>query len=127
LGRARNIEEILSVEAKISELQNDLEGTGRELRNLANRVDYAVVDLNIQGPVASSPYRGPTAGERFRELFSGFGGFLSVLAVILSGIVIYGIPVLLLLILLFWLLFGKIGLLKKLLRAAAGKKTNIQQ
>jgi hypothetical protein len=122
LGRARNIEEILSVEARIADLQNDLEGTGRELRNLANRVDYAVVDLNIQGPVASSPYRsGPTAGERFKELFSGFGSFLSVLAVILSGIVIYGAPILLILVLLFWLLFGRIGLLKKLFGMAAGK------
>jgi hypothetical protein len=121
LGRARNIEEILSVEAKIAELQNDLEGTGRELRNLAGRVDYASVDLNIQGPVASTPYRGPTLVERFKELFNGFGGFLSVLAVILSGIVIYGVPILLLLVLLFWLLFGKIGLLKNLFGVAAGK------
>jgi len=122
LGKAKNIEEILSVEAKIAELQNELDGTGKELRNLAGRVDYAVIELTILGPVASSPYRGPTLGERIRELFRDFGDFLSVLAVVLVGIVIYGVPVLLLLVLFFWILFGKVGLLKKLLLAAAGKK-----
>jgi hypothetical protein len=43
--------------------------------------------------------------------------------VVLVGIVIYGIPVILGAALLFWLLFGRIGLLKKLWRLAAGKNT----
>jgi hypothetical protein len=40
----------------------------------------------------------------------------------LLGIVIYGTPSVLLTILLYWLLLGKIGLLKKLWRLAGGKK-----
>jgi hypothetical protein len=72
--------------------------------------------------VASTPYRGPTLAERIKELFRGFGGFLSGLALALVGIVIYGIPILLLVFFFFWILFGKIGLLKKLWKAAAGKK-----
>ena len=122
LGKAKNIEEILSVETRIAELQSEIEGTGKELRNLANRVDFATIEVSILGPVASIPYRGPTLGERIRELFKDFGNFLSGLAVVLVGIVIYGIPILLLLIFFFWILFGKIGLLKKLWKAAAGKK-----
>jgi len=122
LGKAKTIEEILSVERRISELQYEIEGTGKELRNLADRVDYATIELTVLGPVASSPYGGPTLGERFRELFSGFGSFLSMLAIILVGIVIFGIPILLLLVFFFWLLFGKIGLLKKLWHKAAGGK-----
>jgi hypothetical protein len=122
LGKAKNIEEILSVERYIAELQNEIDGTGNELRNLANRVDYATIDLTILGPVASTPYRGPMLAERIKELFKGFGGFLSGLAVTLVGIVIYGIPILLLLFLFYWILFGKIGLLKKLWKAVAGKK-----
>jgi len=121
LGKAKNIEEILSVEARIAELQNEIEGTGKELRNLAGRVDFSVIELAVLGPVSSTPYRGPTLGERIRELFRDFGEFLSVLAVVLVGIVVYGIPILLLLVLFYWLLFGKIGLLKKLMLAAAGK------
>ena len=124
LGRARNIEEILSVEARISELQYDIEGTGIQLRNLANRIDYATIDLALLGPAASTPNRGLTFGERIKELFGGFGGFLSTVAVAIVGIVIYGIPVLLLLALLFLVLFGRIGLAKKLWQMVMGKKIN---
>jgi hypothetical protein len=116
LGKANSIEEILSVEKRISELQYDIEGTGIQLRNLANRVDYATVDLQLLGPVTSASYRGLTFGERVKQLFGGFGGFLSTVGMVLIGIVIYGIPILLILGLLFLLLFGKIGIFKKLWR-----------
>jgi len=114
LGKAKTIEEILAVEARISELQYDIEGTGVQLRNLANRVDYATIDLTLFGPVTSMPQRNVTFGERIKELFGSFGGFLASVAVVIMGIVIYGIPVLLLVVFFFWLLFGRIGLLKKL-------------
>lgn len=122
LGKAKNIEEILSVEARIAELQYDIEGTGIELRNLANRVEYATIDVSIFGPVAADSSRNLTFSERIKSLFGNFGGFLSSAAVVILGLVIYGIPVLLILGLLFWLLFGRIGLLKKLWRIVAGKK-----
>lgn len=114
LGRARNIEEILSVEARIAELQYDIEGTGIQLRNLANQVDYSIIELSVHGPAEVSPYQEMTLGERIKKLFTGFGSFLAAAAVTIIGVIIYGIPILLLLGLLFWLLFGKIGLLKKL-------------
>jgi len=120
LGKAKTIDEILSVEKRIAELQYEIEGTGKELRNLANRVDYATIDLSVLGPIASSPYRGPTLAERLKELFGSFGNFLSIMVTIIIGIVIFGIPIMLLLVFFFWLLFGKIGLLKKLWRTAAG-------
>jgi hypothetical protein len=124
LGRAGNIEEILSVEQRLADLQNEIDWTGKELRNLANRVDYATIDLTILGPVASIQYRGPTLIENIRELFGGFGGFLSTVAVILIGIVIYGIPILLLLALFFWLFFGRIGLMKKLWKLISNKRVS---
>ena len=121
LGRANNIEEILSVEARIADLQREIEFIGTQLRNLANQVDYSTVDLNLQGPVTASMNRGETLGERIRQLFGNFGGFLSTVAVILLGIVVYGIPSLLVLAFLFWVLFGRIGLLKKLWRLVTRK------
>jgi len=114
LIRARTIEEILSVETRIAELQNDIDRTGTQLRHLANMVDYATVDLNLLGPIITSPIMSTTLGERIKQLFGNFGSFLSTIAVIIVGIVIYGIPLLVLLALLFWVLFGRIGLMKKL-------------
>jgi hypothetical protein len=122
LGKAKSIEEILSVETRIAELQNEIDGTGKELRSLANLVDFATVALDLYGPVAANRYTGPTLGERIKELFGGFGGFVSTVLVVLAGAVIYGIPLLLLLALLFWLCFGRIGLMRKLWRAAAGNR-----
>ena len=122
LGKAKTIEEILAVEARISELQYDIEGTGMQLRHLANRVDYATIDLNLMGPVAASQNRGETLGERLKRMFGGFGGFLAGMVMVILGIVIYGVPILLLVVLFFWLLFGRIGLLKKLWRLVKGNK-----
>jgi len=122
LRTAKTIEEILAVEARISELQYDIEGTGMQLRNLANRVDYATIDLTLLGPAAAHQNRSETFGERLRQMFGGFGGFLAGVAVAIVGIIIYGVPILLLVVLFFWLLFGRIGLLKKLWRLVKGKK-----
>ncbi|MDR1932260.1 MAG: DUF4349 domain-containing protein, partial [Spirochaetales bacterium] len=105
LGKAKNIEEILSVEARIAELQSDIDRTGKDLRTLGNLVDYATITLEVLGPVTSSSYSAPTIGERILALFRAFGDFASGALVVLVGIVIYGIPVILGAALLFWLLF----------------------
>jgi hypothetical protein len=123
LGKAKTIEEILSVEARISDLQYDIEGTGIQFRNLANRIDYATIDLSLFGPITSIPNRGLTFGERIKQLFGGFGGFLSAVAMVLIGIVVYGIPILLILGLLFLLFFGRIGLAKKLWKLVKSRQT----
>ena len=121
LTRARTIEEILAVESRIAELQYDIEGTDTQLRHLANRVDYAAIDLNLVGPV-SAQTQNETLGEQIKKLFGGFGSFLSTIVIILIGIVIFGIPLVILLTLLIWLFFGKIGLLRKLWGVVRGKK-----
>ena len=122
LRRANNMEEILSVEARIADLQHDIENTGTQLRHLSNKVDYASIDLQLLGPVAAKKNKSETLGEKIKQLFGGFGGFLSSAAVILIGFIVYGIPSLAIAILLFWLLFGRIGLLKKLWHLVIVKK-----
>jgi len=114
LERARTMEEILAVEYRIADLQREIEFTGTQLRNLSNRIDYATVDLYLQGPTPVGTNRDETFGDQINNLFGKFGGFLSAAAIFLLGFIIYGIPVLLIIILLVWLLFGRIGLMKKL-------------
>jgi len=120
LGRAANIGEIMTVESRIADLQQEIDWTGTQLRNLASLIDYSTIDLDIIGPPTASSYGEPSLGEKVREFFSSFGGVASSALVVLMGIVIYGVPAILIIVLLFWLLFGRIGLLKKLWRLAAG-------
>jgi len=121
LGRANNIDEILSVEARIMDLQREIEWVGSQLRHLANQVDYSTIDLNLLGPITARSNMSETFPERTKRLFGNFGGFFSIVGVILLGFIIYGIPVLAIATLLFWVLFGRIGLLKKLWRVVMKK------
>jgi hypothetical protein len=118
LGKARNIDEVMTVESRIADLQQEIDWTGTQLRNLADLIDYSTVNVEIMGPAGSS-YSAPTLAERFGDLFGSFGEVFSTALVVLAGIIIYGVPALLVAVLLFWLLFGRIGLLKKLWRLAA--------
>lgn len=122
LIRANSIDEIMTVERHITELQYEIDQTGTQFRNLANLVDYSTINVEIVGPVNAVSYSAPTLGEKLRELFGSFGNVASSTLVVLMGIIIYGVPAVLIIILLFWVLFGRIGLLKKLWRFAAAKK-----
>jgi hypothetical protein len=122
LGQAKTIDEIMSVEERLAELQQEIDWLGSQLSNLSHLIEYATIDLQLQGPVADSVYYEPGIKERIGELFNSFGDYLSTVLVILTGIIIYGIPSLIIILLLFWVLFGKIGLLKKAWRLVAGEK-----
>ena len=122
LGKAANIDEIMTVESRIAGLQQEIDQTGTQFRNLANLIDYSTINVEFSGPASASSYSEPTLKEKLGELFSSFGSVASSALVVFMGIIIYGIPAILILILLFWVLFGRIGILRKLLRLAAGKK-----
>jgi hypothetical protein len=117
LGKAQNIDEMMTVEKRIAELQQEIEWTGTEFRTLADLVDYATIDLELNGPAV--PASGPDLEDRMRGLFGGFGDVAATALVVLLGVVMYGLPSLLLLTVFFWLLFGRIGLIRKLWGLAA--------
>ena len=123
LGTAKTIEEIMTVEARLAELQREIDWAGTEFRTLANQVDYATVEPEFTAPPSTVSAAKPDLGERIDLLFRTFGDYVSLVLVVVVGIVVYGIPGILLLTLLFWVSFGRIGLLKKLWRLAAGGKT----
>ena len=121
LGKAKNIEEILSVEERIAGLQAEIDGIGSQLKNLADLVDYATIQLELYLPVTADTSWKPGLGERIAELFGDFGDFLKTALVVITGFILYGIPVLALLALAYWLLLGKVGLLRYLWRLVRKK------
>ncbi|MDR0586279.1 MAG: DUF4349 domain-containing protein [Treponema sp.] len=117
LAKAQTMEDILSVETKIAELQNEIDWLGTELAGLSNLVDYATIHLILRSPQTST---GDTLGDRITDLFESFGDVASGALLVIVGIVIFGIPLIVVFLIVFWLLFGRIGLLKKAFRLAAG-------
>ena len=122
LKKAANIDEIMTVESRIADLQQEIDQTGTQFRNLAGLVDYSTINMEIYGPVSTTSYSEPTLKDKLGELFGSFGDVISTALVVLIGIIIYGVPIILVTVLLFWVLFGRIGLIKKLWHLAAGKK-----
>ncbi|MCL1814319.1 MAG: hypothetical protein FWG27_00635 [Treponema sp.] len=62
---------------------------------------------------SSAPIKYFTLGDRIGSVFSSFGSFASGVLVVILGIVVYGIPIVLFCLAAFWLLFGRVGILKK--------------
>jgi hypothetical protein len=116
LARASNIEEILGVESRIADLQHEIDWLGTQLAGLANLVDYATVSIYLYNPAEIRPY---SLGDRIVRLFDSFGGVASGALIAILGIVIFGVPAVALILLAYWLLFGRIGLLKKAFRLAS--------
>jgi hypothetical protein len=121
LGKAANIDEIMIVEKRIAELQQEIDWYGSQLADLSHLTSYATVNLELLGPVSESTYYKPSLGERIAGLFRSFADVASMALLVLLGIVIYGIPALIILILIFWILFGRIGLIRRIWRLAGTK------
>ena len=112
LGKAKTMEQ------RIAELQYEIDRTGTEFRALSDQVQYATIELTLLGRALPS---GSGLQERIGDLWSSFGDYLSIAVVALLGIIMYGIPGTLVLLLFYWLLFGKIGVMKKLWHIVSGK------
>jgi hypothetical protein len=115
LKNAKNVEDLLNVERFLNDATTELESLEGSFRGLVKQVDYATISLTLE-PLVTTNASSSTLGEQLRNLFTSFGSFLQSAVVILVALVIYGIPLVLILALLWLLLFGRVGLVKKLFK-----------
>jgi hypothetical protein len=118
LSRVQNIDEIMKVESRIAELQNEIDRLGTQFTQLANLINYATVELTIYSDRAYDPN---TLGKQVAAFFASFSGIASGALVVLLGIIIYGGALVVLGLLFFWLLLGRVGLLRKAFRLVMKK------
>ncbi len=119
LKQARSIEDIMTVETRLADLQNEIDGLGGQFKRLSDLVDFSTVNVEFVLPAAQVKSVEPTLWERIGDVLRRTGGFFSTLVAFIVGLVVFGIPILALAALLFWLLFGKVGLLPALYRLIA--------
>ena len=119
LGEAGTMDEILQVERSLSEVTNEIEWLEGSFRDLGKRIELATLSVSIHSVYSTDP-SSPTLGQSMRRLLGGFGEAIRVLLVVLAGLVLYGIPGFLVLAGLWWLAFGRLGLVRRLF-ALAGR------
>ena len=117
ISRAKDIDDIMKIETRIAALQNEIDTIGNQFTRLGNLVDYATVHLTIFSNYRhiEKPY---TLGDRIKELFSSFGEFASSAFIVILGAIVYAGPIIIVFLIAFWLLFGRVGILKKAFRYA---------
>lgn len=120
LDRSADIEEILQVERALSDVTYEIESLQGSLKSLDRRVVFSTLDLTLRPPIKETV--GNTLPD-FRSAFARVGGVLADAGYyILFGllyVLLIGVPGVLLIGLLWWLSFGKVGLIRRLFRRVA--------
>lgn len=122
LNQAKSIEDILKVEQYLSNVRSDIERMEAQKRRYDRDVSYSLLRITLRLP----PEKASTAYPVFSDYLSGLWldvvqFFISFIFVVLR-IVIFGVPILAALLFFYWLLWGKVGVLRKLLRLLSADK-----
>ena len=124
LKQASSISELMEIERELNNVISELEAMQGRMKRLSNQIDYSTINIDISLPtgVNENGFVWPDLKEKFRRLGRDVVDFFAGFVVLICYIAIYGLPIIILLAFLFWLLFGKIGLLVKLYNLIKRKK-----
>lgn len=116
LKKAKDVKELLEVEKQLNDVQYEIDSAEGRLKYLDNKVNYSTISISFELPpnVSSSGFVKPNVKEKFSDFASAVLEFFASFAVFICYLVVFGIPIIALAALLFWLCFGKLGLLRKL-------------
>lgn len=118
LAQSTNMSDTIKIERELNNVLSEIESMEGRMRRLSGQIEYSTINVTLRLPGGKivPDVQGPSFGENLKEFFRNVAGFFSGVFVVICYAVICGIPVLGIICLLFWLLFGKVGLIKKLFR-----------
>lgn len=130
LSEAKNIQDLLNIEKQLNEVTSDIESMEGQMRRLSNQIDYSTIDFyaNLPYMTTDEGLEKPPFVENLSKLGTNILYFLSDISIGLLYLIIFGIPIILILALIYWLSFGKIGLVRKLfIKLSPYKTTKLEQ
>lgn len=124
LSNAKDMKDMLEIEKELNNTLSELESMEGRLRRLSNRIEYSTITVYFSLPYRTTEagFQWPDFGENFRYFLANIVDFFAGFLQVLLYAIICGIPILAVIILGYWLLFGKIGLLRKLLKKLKPQK-----
>jgi len=123
LKKAENVTDLMEIERNLNNVISEIESMEGRLKLLTNQIDYSTINIYL---TAESPAYSPSYSVHkidFKEIGYNIVNFIIGLFKLVIYIIVYGVPVLALLFLFYWLCFGKIGLLRKLFKRLSKKST----
>ena len=116
LKSAKDTKDMLAIEAQINSVQTEIESMEGKLRRLSSQIDYSTLHIHAHLPPQKNEdgFIYPDMSYDFAEFWGNVLSFLAGLLLVLMYIIVFGLPLILIIALFYWLSFGKIGLLRKL-------------
>ncbi len=118
LTQAANMEDLLGIERELNATLTEIESMEGRMRRLSNQIDYSTitVDLHLPYRTTDQGFQWPSLDRNVRRFLSNVVDFFVGFVGVVLYIVIFGVPILALVAFLYWLLLGKLGLLKRIFR-----------
>ena len=116
LKSAKNIKDMLEIESKLNDVTADLESMQGQLNRLSAQISFSEITVfaRLKANHTDEGFTMPDIGGKFSDLWGNIVYFIVGLFFVIIYVVLFGVPVVLILALLYWLCFGKIGLLRRL-------------
>ncbi|RPJ08365.1 MAG: DUF4349 domain-containing protein [Spirochaetaceae bacterium] len=122
LARAATTNDLINIEHTINNLMTEIDSLEGSMKNLSNQISYSTLTLSVQLPPGQgSVFTLPSFIGGLRGAGEFFLIFLYYLVIVFLYILAIGIPLLLLAGLVYFVGFGRIGLILKFFRALGPK------
>ena len=122
LKKADNMKDLLEVERELNDVISEIESMEGQMKRLNHQISYSTIELSLTAVSTPRTIDSYIETIKWKKLFSNIINLFIKLFVVIIYIIVFGIPFIAVIALLYWLLFGKIGLLKKLFKRLRGKK-----
>lgn len=124
LKQAKDMKDMIQIESKINEVTSDLEVMQGQLNRLSSLISFSTITITANLPVNQTQqgFVMPDAKSKFREFARDVVYFFVQFFFVILYVIIYGIPILAATLFLYWLLIGKIGILRKIFARISSKK-----
>ena len=123
LKKADNVKDLMEIERNLNDVISEIESMEGRFKYLSNQIDFSTITIYLE---ADTPVYSPSYSIKkidFKRVGYNIINFIISLFKLIIYIIVYGIPVLILLFLFYWLCFGRIGLLRKLFKRLSKKNT----
>ena len=118
LAQAKDMEDLLHIERELNSTLTEIESMEGRMRRLSNQIDYSTITVDLQLPYRTTDqgFQWPSLDRNVRRFLSNVVDFFVGFVAVVLYIIIFGIPILGLVALLYWLLLGRVGLLRKIFK-----------